>query len=55
MAGEFMDAPPDVAAKVRSQVGIDDDYYVTVPPLATKRRLSRAQRTLADIVKKKPR
>ncbi|HWB12715.1 MAG TPA: hypothetical protein VG826_26050 [Pirellulales bacterium] len=55
MTDVFLDAPPDVAANVRRQVGIDDDYFVAVAPLATKRRLRTAQRTLTKIMKRKPR
>jgi hypothetical protein len=54
MADIFMDSEPAVAAAVRRRVGIDDDYYVAVAPLATASSLKRAQKSLADIVRRRP-
>lgn len=55
LADVFMDSAPEAATMVRRHLGIDEDYFVAVPPLATKRTLTTARRTIEELVRRKPR
>lgn len=55
LADVFMDSAPEAATMVRRHMGIDDDYFVAVPPLVTKQSLTMARRTIEELVRTKPR
>jgi len=44
---EYLDAPPAVARRVKAELGIDEDYFVAIPPDPDD---ADAERLLAELV-----
>jgi hypothetical protein len=51
MADELLDQPPEVAARLKAHLGIDDDYFTAVVPVPKPADLLRARRTLRELVR----
>lgn len=50
MADELLDQPPEVAQRLKAQLGIDNDYFTAVVPLPKAAELLFARRSLRALV-----
>lgn len=55
MADDFLDQPPEVAERLKANLGIDDDYFTAVVPLPKPADLVRARRSLRELVRARAR
>jgi hypothetical protein len=54
-AEDLLDQPPEIAERLKTRLGIDDDYFTAVVPCPKTAELVRARRSLRDLVRARPR
>jgi hypothetical protein len=48
---EMMDDGPEVSGRIRAELGIDDEYFMALPPDPTTADVARARACLKDLCK----